>query len=154
MVKIYCSYGDDPAPEGFEKRKPHEWDGIPSGEVDEITLMGVYEKEENPKLLMSAVHGLLRPGGKCTVISPYYASSDAWLHPDNIRGVSELSLNWTNRAFRENAKWSNFPDINFEVSIGFGFDPAWNLKSDDARNLALTRNINVAKTIHIILVKK
>jgi ubiquinone/menaquinone biosynthesis C-methylase UbiE len=156
MVKAYLSYSGEEVPEGFEKHSLADILSYVSDDesVDEYMMIGIYDKVPDPLKLMKEVYRALRPGGKCTLVCPYAASSDAWQSPDTVRAVSEVSLNWVNREFRKAAKWEHLPDVNFEIQTGFTFDPQWMLKSEDSRNQALPRNINVARAIHLVLTKK
>lgn len=157
-MKIYISCGKEPTPEGWERRDLENLNGFiqdAADSIDEYMLVGVYDKVTDPVFLIMSIHTRLKVGGKCTVVCPYWACSEAWLSPLTRRAVSELSLNWTNKGWREQSQWSEQDaNLDFEVQTGLTYAPEWNLRSDDAKSQAIGRNVNVAKIIHIVLTKK
>jgi hypothetical protein len=127
---------------------------IDSGVVQEIQGVGVLETTPDLKAFMIRLHEILAPGGKATITAPYYAAAEAYNNPFVVRGISEQTLNWTNKSWREINKVDYGTDIDFEISVGLIFDEGLKLRADDVQLHWRSHYINVIKVLQFVLVKK
>ena len=152
-MKLYFSYGKEVAPEGFEKRSFVI--GMPETDIEEISALGVLEKHPDPVAFVTACYHALKPGGKVIFASVYYASIEAWMSPLTVRGVSECSLNWASKSWREQNKFTEIETgVDFDVLVGMGIEEMVKLKSDDLQVFWRTRYNNVSKAIYFTLTKR
>jgi SAM-dependent methyltransferase len=153
VVKIYLTYGTE-GREGFEAKTPVSIGALPDESVDEIQAENVLEKVPELHRFIEDCYRVLRPGGKVIFSSPFYASAGAWRSPLTVRGVGEQSLNWANKKWREDNKFTELNLIcNFEVQGQFAIEETWMQKSDEAKSFAMQRYLNVVQAILFTLVK-
>ena len=153
-MKLYLSYNLEDAPEGFVRVS---LDCLPnySEPVEEILLVGVYERHKDPVALVQTIHKLLPVGGTAKFVCGYYGAAASYCSPFIIRVASEGSLNWCNKKWREDTKWGEAEiDFDFEVGVGLATDPALNLRNDETQTLWRTTRMNCVQAAHLVITKK
>lgn len=155
MNKLYLSYGKEVAPEGFNKIHPSEISLQEANSVDEIQASNILEKVCCLRSFLDDVYRVLVPDGKLLATCGYYGCSSSYVSPLVRRSMSEYSLNWCSKAWREQNNYTEIEtDINFEVSAGLVTDSAVNLRSDDVQVLWRTTRMNCVIAVQFSLVKK
>lgn len=156
-MKIYYSY-DAKSREGFETRLPEDISGLEElrGTIEEIAGEEVLEKVKDLIYFIDLCYALLIPGGKATFTAPYYTSFQAWQDPRNRRGISQASLNFANKAWREQNKFSlgYKGQADFEVQCNFAIDLVATQRSEDAKAFWLNRYNNIVQSTLFVLEKK
>lgn len=152
-MKILFTYGFD-TKEGFESIIPMTTSLIPPGTIDEIEG-SVIEKVSDLIKFIEECYRLLKVGAVAKFSAPHYASNLAWGNPLAKRGVSELTLNFASKDWREQYKFTDAEVLcNFEVVGNFAVEASCMQRSDDARGFWLQRYNNVAQAIIFTLTKK
>ena len=149
-MKLFFGIGE--VPEGFERVAPETV--FHADSVDEVQGIGVLETTPDLFRFMNDLHFMMKSGAKATLIAPYYAAAEAYNNPFAIRGISEQSLNWTSKTWRELNKVTYNTNTDFEVTIGLTFDEALKLRAEEVQVHWRTHFLNVIKIVHFILVKK
>ena len=104
---------------------------------------------------MDEVYRILKPGGKLTVVSPYYNSIRCWQDPTHTRAISEASFLYFNKDWRVQNKLDHYPiNCDFDFTYGYSLTPDWASRSEEARNFAIRHYMNVVSDIHVNLTKK
>lgn len=156
-MKIYFNY-DRKEREGFEYVKPpslkDERLSDSEGSVEEITGELVLEKVHYLVSFIEECYRLLKPGGTATFTAPYYDAWQAWQDPRNIRGISQGSLNFASKTWREQNGCPDLATCDFEVGCNFAVDLSATQRSDAAREFWLARYKNVVQSIMFVLTKK
>jgi len=154
--KIYYSF-DNKQREGYRTLGPFarfEKDLPKAEEVEEITGEGVLEKVPNLISFIEHCYALLKPGGTATFTAPAFNSFQAWSDPRNIRGISQASLNFADKKWRDE---NNCPDLckaDFEVGCNYAIDGILNQKSEEAKTFWLARYNNTIQSMMFVLKKK
>lgn len=152
--KIYYSF-DNKQREGFVTFKPdHPTTATPIYPVDEITGEGVLEKVDDLIWFIEMCYKALKPGGTATFTAPAFNSFQAWSDPRNIRGISQASLNFADKKWRDE---NNCPDLckaDFEVGCNYAIDGILNQKSEEAKVFWLARYNNTIQSMMFVLKKK
>jgi phosphoserine aminotransferase len=104
--------------------------------------------------LLGNIYSALVEGGKATLNANYHTSSQAWSFPDTKRAITENSLNWASKAWREANKWNETYSFDFEIAYGLGMDPSLQNKNDEHRAFATRHYNNTVSGIQFILTKK
>jgi len=152
--KIHLTYGNDKK-EGFEERLPDALAAMPDESVDEINGHDVLEKVPNLHQFLEHCYRVLRWDGVCNFSSTYFASSEAFSSPLSKRGISELSLNFANKAWREANNYSELDVIaNFEIVGNFAIEDKVMCRAVEVRTHWTTHYQNVVKRIIFTLTKK
>lgn len=140
--------------EGYTSIVPLQTSHLTADTILEIEGYDVLEKVENFIAFLDDCYRLLLPGSKASFTSPHYASSQAWQSPLNKRAISEKSLNFASKAWREANKYTEASVIcDFTVTGSFAMEEAVLQRSDEARAFWMTRYTNVAQAIMFELVK-
>lgn len=114
----------------------------------------LYEIVDNPINFMNEVDRVLQVGGEFTIYSPYYSCAKAWQDPTCKRGVSEASMAFLSKEWRElNDYKINFKGNFIIKNVSYNLTPEYIGKSQDAIQYALTHFINVAMDVVITLKK-
>lgn len=118
--------------------------------------------EHVPHLLrgkfMDEAYRILVPGGKFTIICPYYTSVRAtqdFTH--EWPGISQNSFLYFNKGWREQNKLTHgYYDLkaDFDFSYGWSVNAAWQARNDEARNFAIQWYANAVDDIHVNLVSR
>lgn len=153
-MKLHFSYNNEQK-DGFETRHPGEISILTTPEsVDEISGSDVLEKVPNLIWFINTCHHILKPGGIATFSAPYYASGRAWASPLTVRGLSETSLNFSNKQWREDNKWVEAEsDANFVVQVQFAVDQAAAIRSEESKTFWMNKFNNVVQVMVYTLTK-
>lgn len=107
---------------------------------------------------MDELYRILQPGGKCTLITPYFNS---------IRATQDFTHEWPpvspnsylyfNKGWREQNKLTHgYYDLkcDFDFTYGYSINAAWTTKSEESRNFALTHYNGVVDDLHVTVVSR
>lgn len=149
MVKAHITLSTAPK-EGFELRAPaHQLI-----DLEEISCDCIHQI---PDLVafMERCYKALPVGGKMTITAPHYASTRAWTSPLTVRGLSQDTLNFCSKDWREAMKYTELTtEMNFDVTGHFAVEEAVSQRSEEAKMFWMSRYLNVVQTIVFTLVKK
>lgn len=152
--KIYFTYSAD-TKDGFIPQVPMTTSILTDASVAEIEGKNVLEKVPSLADFIEEVYRLLVPGGKATFTSPYYTTVAAWESPLTKRAISERSLNFASKEWRDTNKFIEVPmTANFEVNGQFAIEESCMQRSDEVRGFWLSRYNNVAQAVLLSLTKK
>lgn len=128
--------------------------------VEEIHCSHFFEhipQHLRPKF-MDELYRVLMPGGKATIICPYYKS---------VRAIQDFSHQWPpiaentflyfNKAWREQNKLTHGHyemSCDFDFTYGYQMNGLWVSKSEDARNFAIQHYWSAIDDIHVNLVSR
>lgn len=153
-MKILFSYNND-SKDQFELKSPDVISTLDTESVDEIEARSVIEKISDHVKFIDECYRILKPQAKVTFVSPYYATTAAWASPLTRRALSETSLNFINKKWREDNKIAEVSSIsNFDIAIGVATDDQyWKTRPEEHRAFAMLRWNNVLQAIHFICTK-
>lgn len=98
---------------------------------------------------------VLVPGGKCTVIAPYYSSVRCWQDPTHRRAISEMTFLYANAEWRRNNKLDHYRvSADFDFTYGYVVEPSWASRAEDARQFAMRHYANAINDIQVVLIKR
>lgn len=101
------------------------------------------------------VHRILVPGGKISIIAPYYSSMRCWWDPTHRRAISEVSFYYLSKTWRESNKLNHYGvSCDFDSAGGYSYSHPWQLKNEEALSFATRHYINVVDDVHVTLTKK
>lgn len=108
------------------------------------------------------LHRVLVPKGKCTLIVPHWGSCRAYGDPTHQwPPVTEFWFYYLSRAWRATEaphtdikNWAHGFDCDFEVTWGYGMNPAILTRSVDFQQFALNHYREAIYDIHACLTKK
>ena len=154
-MKIYFTY-ENKTREGCESVVPLTTGNYESESIEEISGESVLEKVENLPRFLDECYRLLKPGGKAVFSSFYYASVQAWQSPLTKRGISETSLSFADKKWREQ---NNFSEVDckcdFEIQASFAIDPSVEKERSEAAKLFwLGKFNNVVQAVLFTLTKR
>lgn len=167
LVKISIACGQN-KPEGFIGVDIVEMEGVDvvhdlnelpwpfeDESVDEIECSHYVEHVDDLISFMDECHRILKPGGKMSVIAPYYSSIRAWQDPTHVRAISEMTWFYYNKEWRNANKLDHYGiRSDFDFVWGYAWVQPWASRSEEARNFALNHYINVVSDIYVTLTKK
>lgn len=123
--------------------------------IDEARISHYVEHVKDLIPFMNELYRVMKPGGKCQIITPYYSSIRCWQDPTHVRAISEVTFMYFNKVWREQNKLDHYPiTADFDFTYGYNIDPAWANRSEEARNFAIKHYINVVQDILVTLTKK
>lgn len=123
--------------------------------VEEIFCSHYVEHTPDLVRFMDECWRILVPGGKMTIIAPYYSSIRAWQDPTHKRAISEATFLYFNKQWREQNKLEHYGiKSDFDFSYGYVLNPNWANRNEEARNFAINYYINVVNDIQVNLTKK
>lgn len=154
-MKIYFTY-DKKEREGFHVRDLSliRADEVYNNEVEEIAGEGILEKIPNLIDFIEECHKLLKPEGTATFTAAHADSTQAWSDPRNIRGITQMSLNFADKTWREQNGVLLDLNCNFEVGCNFAIDLQAAQRSEEAKNFWLSRYNNVIQSVMFTLKKR
>lgn len=153
-MKIYFTYNSD-SREGFTSKVPLMTSDLAAESIEEIQGENVLEKIPDLVAFVEECYRLLPKGGKAIFSSPYYASSRAWVSPITARGISEHTLAFADKTWRENNKYTERTILSdFEVTGSFAIEDECMQRSEDARRFWMARYLNVAQCVLFTLTKR
>ncbi len=161
-LKLDLSFGDLPEGSGFSKVKGLDADRIPwklsNESVEEAYCAFRFNRIPGSQRMswMAELWRVLILGGKCTVITPYWASPRAIQDPESQwPPVCEQSFLYFNKSFRETNK---LPEpsgyVDFDFTYGYALDPETSGKSDEVRPFWIKHYLNAISDLHMVLTKK
>jgi predicted SAM-dependent methyltransferase len=131
-----------------------------TGSVEEVHASHFFEHipaKMRPKF-MDELYRVLEPGGKATIICPYYRSVRAiqdFTH--EWPPIAENSFLYFNKNWREQNKLTHgYYEMtsDFDFTYGYSVNPTWVNKSEDARAFAMIHYNEVVSDIHVTLVSR
>jgi SAM-dependent methyltransferase len=124
--------------------------------VDEIYCSHYIEHTADVVRFMNEIFRMLKVGGKCTIIAPYYSSMRAWQDPTHRRAISEATFLYFNKGWRTANKVNHYlaTDADFDFSYSYMITPEWANRNEEARAFAIAHYINVVSDIQILLTKR
>lgn len=152
-MKIYFS-ADGKSREGFTTYDPCVANLQESGTVEEITGEGILEKIPDLVSFIQHCYRMLKSEGTCTFTAHYYTSWQAWQDPRNIRGISQASLNFADKNWREQNGCPDLADCDFAVGCNFAIDQVANQRSEAAKEFWLNRYNNIVQSVQFVLTKR
>ncbi len=165
-IKLDLSFGDLPEGSGFEKVKGLDPDRTPwnlkDESVEEAYCAFRFNRIPGAQRMewMAELWRVLVPGGKCTLIVPYWASPRAIQDPCSAwPPLCEQSFLYFNKSFREANKLSepkNYCDFDF--AYGYQLDrndaAVINGKSDEVRAFWIKHYVSIVEDLHMTLTKR
>lgn len=101
------------------------------------------------------VYRILKPGGKVTIVAPYYTSIRAFGDPTHVRYIGDWSFYYLNKEWRDNNNLDHYAfDCNFEAKLSYHITNDMTLKSEEVRNKHFIHDWNVIDDIMVELIKK
>ena len=153
-MKIYFTTGLETR-EGFEAKVPSAVSSLEADSVDEIQMENVIECLDDLVSFMEDCYRVLRVGAKMTISAPHYAHARAWGSPFTKRGISEMTLNFCSKDWREQNKNANYTvTCDFEVQAHFAVEESCSQRADEVKSFWMQRYLNVAQAVIFILTKK
>lgn len=153
-MKVLFTYGNETR-EGFTSKSPSIIEHIESDSVEEAFGGAVLEKIPDLISFVDQLYRVMRPGAKATFTSMYFASAMAWMSPLTKRGISEFSLSFASKAWRDSSGWSEGTCLaDFDISTGVQMTDELQARSDEHRAFAVKHWNNTMSAIHFYLVKK
>ncbi len=133
-----------------------------SDSVDEVLVSHYVEHIplDTPKgdgliLFMNELHRILKPGGKATILAPYYSSMRCWQDPTHRRAISEATFLYFNQGWREQNKLDHYPiTANFDYAYGYVMSPEWSGRNDELRTFAVRNYVNSVNDIQVLMTKR
>jgi predicted SAM-dependent methyltransferase len=103
---------------------------------------------------MDECYRILKPGGKLTILTPYYSSMRAVQDPTHTRFICEASFMYFNKSWRDENKLSHYNiECDFDFNYGYNVNNMWIPRSEEARNFAFIHYNNVISDIQVVLTK-
>jgi hypothetical protein len=104
---------------------------------------------------MDELWRVLQPGGKATIIVPYWSSARSIQDPTaEWPPLCEQSFLYFNKQFRDDNKWPSAMVCDFDFVYGYTFDPETAAKSDDTRGFWLKHYTNTIADVQVVLTKR
>jgi ubiquinone/menaquinone biosynthesis C-methylase UbiE len=123
--------------------------------VDELSCRNYIEHTKDIVSFMDECWRILKPGGKLTIIAPYYNSIRAWQDPTHTRVISEATFLYYNKKWREDNVLTHYKiKSDFDYNYGYFFSPIWATRSEEAKAFAIAHYTNVVADIQINLTKR
>lgn len=153
-MKIYFNYNLNATREGFETYHPEDSKWYENANVDEIAGENVLEKIKDIIYFIEMCEAVLKPGGVCNFTAPYYDNWQAYEDPRNIRSLSQGSLNFADKKWREQKGCAPLAKCDFEVGCNMAIDLLAVQRSDAAKEFWMNRYKNVIQSLLFTLKKK
>lgn len=102
---------------------------------------------------MNELYRILAPGGKATIICPYYTSGRAIQdYTHEWPPIGEWSFLYFNKGWREQNKLTHYDaTCDFDFGYGWQINQSWQSRNDEARNFAVAHYNNAADDIIVTL---
>lgn len=138
----------------------HFVEHIPMVYWNEGNEMTIIQKDENSVELlekfMSECHRILKPGGKITIICPYYNSMRCWQDPTHRRAIGESTFLYFNKSWRDanglTHCHSNASDFDF--TYGYQLDGVIATRNLEYQQFAVKFYTNAVMDIIATLTKR
>ncbi len=160
-LKLDLSFGD--LPEGSEFKKVNGLDPekvtwkLANESVEEAYCAFRFNRIPGSQRMewMAELWRVLIPNGKCTIITPYWASPRAIQDPESQwPPICEQSFLYFNKNFRDQNKVVFDKDCDFDFTYGYALDPETGGKSDDVRPFWIKHYIGAIQDLHLVLTKR
>lgn len=104
---------------------------------------------------MDELHRILVPGGKATIITPYYSSTRAIQDPTHCwPPVCEQSYLYFDRKWREDNLLGHYPiRCNFTFEYSYLMNPDVGFPDQDARSLGVLHYLNAVNDLEVMLTR-
>lgn len=104
-----------------------------------------YDEGKDLVVFMNELYRVLEPGGEARIMHPYCWSNRAWQDPTHKRAIVAETWSYFAADWRKANGLDHYPiTCDFDVALVTGiFAPPWDRKSDEARQQALSMNLNV-----------
>lgn len=161
VPKLDISFGDLPTghpfvrPEGFDPLK-NRWP-FKDNSVEEAYSAFLFNRIPSNKRgsFMDELWRVLVPGGKCTIIVPYWTSVRSVQDPmSEWPPLCEQSFLYFNRKFREDNKLPYKLKCDFDFVYGYSLDQETQLKSDETRPFWIKHYVNSINDLQLVLTKR
>ncbi len=164
-IKLDLSYGELPESD-FKKVKGLDPDrtqwNLKDESVEEALVAFRLNRIPGPRRMawMSELWRVLVPGGKATVIVPYWSSPRSIQDPESQwPPICEQSFSYFTKAFRDANKEDarllpNGAYCDFDVTGGYQFEADTAGKSDDVRPFWVKHYLNAVTDLHMTLTKR
>lgn len=104
---------------------------------------------------MSECYRVLKPGGKLTIIAPYYSSMRAWQDPTHRRAIADSTFFYFDRNWRKaNLLEHCHADVDFEFQGGYNINANWTSRNQEAQQFAFRNYVNSIDDIIVTLKKR
>lgn len=152
-MKIHFTYSTTPK-DDFTLMVPDFTSTVEASSVDEISGDCLHQVTNLPAFL-DECYRLLKPQGKAVFTCPHFTHAKAWHSPLSKRGLSEGSLNFADKLWREQTKFTELtPLCDFSVEGQFAVAEQAQLRSDEAKQFWAFRYNNVVEAILFTLTKR
>lgn len=164
-IKLDLSYGEIPG-SGFEKVKGLDPEKVPWKLADESVeeALCAFRLNRIPghqrMAWMAELWRVLVPGGKVTIIVPYWSSPRSIQDPcSQWPPICEHSFNYFTKSFRDANKEDarllpNGAYCDFDYTGGYQFDPETDVKSDDVKTFSVKHYLNAVSDLRMVLTKR
>jgi hypothetical protein len=123
--------------------------------AEELLASHYVEHTSDLIAFMDSCHRVLIPGGKMTVIAPYYTSMRCWQDPTHKRAICEATFLYFNKGWRDANKLDHYGiKSDFDFTYGYAMVPDWAARSEEARAFGILHYFNVVNDIHVTLTKR
>jgi SAM-dependent methyltransferase len=104
---------------------------------------------------INEVHRILKPGGRFTVVAPYYTSMRAFGDPTHTRYLGDFSFLYFNKNWRDTNHLEHYGiECDFDIKYSYHVTNDMSLKSEEVRNQAFAHEWNVIDDIMAELIKR
>lgn len=104
---------------------------------------------------MAECHRVLKPGGKLTIVAPYYSSMRCWQDPTHRRAISDATFFYFDRNWRKtNLLEHCHADVDFEFAGGYNINANWASRNQEAQQFAFKHHMNSIDDIIVTLTKR
>jgi len=105
------------------------------------------------------VYRILKPGGKITIVVPYYSSERAYGDPTHVRYIPDFLCYYLSKKWRDDNKLEHYGltcdfDLNNDITLSYHISNELTLKSEEIRNKAFRNDWNAIENLMIELVKR
>jgi hypothetical protein len=154
-MKIHLTYGEDKK-EGYESYNPEGFAAlVPEESVEEISGNDILEKVPDLAKFIEACWRSLRWGGECKFVGQYFTSVNSRTSPLVKRGISETSLNFASKAWREGNKFTELDlSCDFSVVGHFAVTEETAARNVDVQRFWTGHYTNTVQGISFTLLKK
>ena len=124
--------------------------------VQEIFCSHYVEHTRDLIAFMNEVYRVCQDGATVTLVHPYLKSVRAFQDPAHVRFIPEQTWAYFSREWRTVNKLDHYPiTAHFDpITIVAIYAPPWHLKSDEARQFAVTHYWDVIQDLTVTLMVK
>lgn len=118
----------------------------------EVTYNG--ERIDGLIAFMNELWRILKPGGTCQIIAPYYSSMRAWQDPTHRRAISEMTFHYFKQEWLIANRLDHYP-ITADFFTSWGYNPNARLqgRTQEFGQVALATEINAVDDIVATMTK-